>query len=239
MVVIANTWMSIHTVTGVICVLKRTDQTFLALEAIWVGLLQHVERLLRGREQFLMVEGLCLVSEVLPSGYFLVGLWASDLQTRFYLCHASPPDDLHVWNGVMAVFWPWGEPEVLPRWAIEEQVQFDTRQCLAQGTQPYVLRYDPHGNAGGPYIARVANASTLNQLQGLLAVAFAQTARGVREAGTFMAGTVSLTVKYTRLSRRGDRWVWQVTIRAEDGARYFVLVFGPYLGIWDGMLSEL
>ena len=70
MVVIVNTWMSIHTVAGALAVLRRTDRTYLALETIWVDLLQHVQRLLLGGEQFLMVEGLCLVPEVLPSGFF-------------------------------------------------------------------------------------------------------------------------------------------------------------------------
>jgi len=119
-------------------------------------------------------------------------------------------------------------------------VQFETRQFLAQGVPPDVLRYDPHGHSGHPCIARVLNGSTLSQLQGLLAVAFAHTIRGVREPGTFLAGTVALTVNYnTHMSRRGDRWVWQVTTRAEDSARYLVMVSGPYLGIWDGVLSEV
>ena len=184
-------------------------------------------------------DALWIVPHVLPPGFFLVTFWAMDLQTRFHRCHMTPPDNVEVWNGLMAVFWPWEEREMLPRRALEDQVQLELRQQLGAGMVPCVLRYDARGNAGRSSIVKVVNESTLRQLQFLLAVAFAHAARGDRQPGTFLGGAVMVIVQYASLSKRGERWVWQAVMRAEDGARYLAIANGPFLTVWDGVLSEM
>jgi len=239
MVVFASTWLSFNTVTGIVGMLRETESVYLALETTWAALPQIVETILRTGEERLQRDALWMVPQVLPPGFFLVTIWAMDLQTRFHRCHMTPPDNVEVWNGLMAVFWPWEEREMLPRRALEDQVQLELRQQLGAGMVPCVLRYGARENAGRSSIVKVVNESTLRQLQLLLAVAFAHTARGDRQPGTFLGGAVMVIVQHAPLSRGGERWVWQAVMRAEDGARYFAIASGPFLTVWDGVLSDL
>lgn len=238
MVICNSTWLSLNTTTGVVGIVRETEPIYTALETTFAALPQYVEMMLRTGEERLLRDALWIVPQVLPPGYFLVTIWAMDLQTRFHRCHMSPPDNLEVWNGLIGVFWPWDDQEMLPRRALEDQVQLETRRQLGAGILPSVLRYDPHGEAGRPNIVRVVNESTLRQMQLLLAVAFAHAARGDLQPGTFIGGTFMLIVQYTSVTRGGERWAWQAVMRAEDGARYMLVGNGPYFTIWDGILSD-
>lgn len=178
---------------------------------------------------------------VLDGGYCIIAIWSANQRTRYHLCCAAGRE-LRVWNGLAAFFWElpgdWmpGAAMRSMQQALEVQVQRGIRHRLAQGGRFSVLRYDP-GEA--PRLSMVFNRYTLEQLQNLLAAAFADALQQPRRPQRFCACMMTLAVGYTARPSGGHlQMAWRATMSSEDGARYLVATNWPFFYLWDGVLAE-
>ena len=238
MVVRQPLWIYVERRTGRINVVPAIALLHESLELLQQELPTHVRTILSSDPQRpLLHNGRWLVPTVIPPGYCVITIWSPDFQFRFHPCRASQPDNLQVWNGLMATFWA-DDDEQLPVADLDAQVQRDVRWHLERGGEFSAIRYRPAIGDRGPDIDTVANQATLAQLRDLLTVAFAHRRLAWNQPGTFAASTIRITVTPEPRGRLDNPWVLLARLYAEDGARYYILHHEPYFGTWDGILAE-
>ena len=238
MVVRQSLWIYVDSRTGRINVVPARALLHQSLELLQRELPAHVRTILSSDPQRpVLHNGSWLVPTVIPPGYCVITIWSPDFQFRFHPCRASQPDNLQVWNGLMATFWA-DDDEQLPVADLDAQVQRDVRWHLERGGEFSAIRYRPAIGDRGPDIDTVANQATLAQLRDLLTVAFAHRRLAWNQPGTFAASTIRITVTPEPRGRLDNPWVLLARLYAEDGARYYILHHEPYFGTWDGILAE-